>query len=71
MERDPDAWCRDTLTRLAALRTLSRNAGEGLLGATGKPLSSTVYRPGRGGTQSAGWVGEGVSTAVQFDRKSL
>jgi hypothetical protein len=39
VERDPDAWCRDTLTRLAALDTLSRNAGEGLLGATAKLLS--------------------------------
>jgi hypothetical protein len=51
------------LTRLAALGTLSRYAryaGEGLLDATAKPLSCTVYRPGRGGTQPAGWVGEGL-----------
>ena len=48
------------LTRLAALGTLSRYAGEGPLDATTKPLSCTVYRPGRGGTQPAGWVGEGL-----------
>jgi hypothetical protein len=45
------------LTRLAALGTLSRGAGEGLSkGGRVKPLSRTA---GEGGLSPQGWVGEG------------
>jgi DNA-binding FadR family transcriptional regulator len=49
--------CRDTLTRLAALGTLSRNAGEGLVVARIKPLARTA---GEGGPSPEGLVGEGL-----------
>jgi hypothetical protein len=51
-----------TLTRLAALGTLSRNAGEGLQLIQEKPLSCTA---GEGGPSPKGSVGEG-SAAVQL-----
>jgi hypothetical protein len=44
------------LTRLAALGTLSRNAGEGLVAARMKLLSRTA---GEGGPSPQGLVGEG------------
>jgi hypothetical protein len=47
----------DTLTRLAALGTLSRNAGEGLVVARIKPLARTA---GEGGPSPEGLVGEGL-----------
>jgi len=55
-----DSWCRRTLTRLAALGTLSRIAGEGLTDArcaVSKPLSRNA---GEGGPGPQGWVGEGL-----------
>src|SRR5713226_1429796 len=52
-----NTWCRDTLTRLAGLDALSRNAGEGLQEV--QPQSPLLHR-GRGGTQPMGWVGEGL-----------
>ncbi len=51
---ESNTWCRDTLTRLAALGTLSRNAGEGLHEV--QPQSPLLHC-GRGGTQPVGLGG--------------
>ena len=48
----------DTLTRLAALGTLPRNAGEGLAVARIKLLSRIA---GEGGPSPKGLVGEGLA----------
>ena len=58
--------CRGTLTRLAALGTLSRSAGEGPEGAgrtISKPLSCTA---GEGGPSATRWVGEGRRNQLGF-----
>ena len=49
-----------TLTRLAALSTLSRTAGEGPF-ATSLPLSPSTALRERGDPAREGWVGEGRS----------
>ena len=49
-------WHGSTLTRFAALGTLSRGAGEGQMTFGSKLLSRSA---GEGGPSPQGWVGEG------------